>query len=106
MEVKSPYDEKAAALDSGPESYVQEGTSEAVEGEVFAAGEGAVNFRTVGWIRAAMFFTKMTFSAGVLSIPAALYTLGAVAGAIFILFWGVLNTCGYSLSSLRREMGY
>jgi hypothetical protein len=34
----------------------------------------------------------MTFAAGVLSIPSALYTLGAVAGAIFILFWGLLNT--------------
>jgi len=39
-----------------------------------------------------MFFTKMTFAAGVLSIPGALYTLGAVAGAIFIAFWGALNT--------------
>jgi hypothetical protein len=34
------------------------------EGEVFAIGEDGVNFRTVGWIRAAMFFTKMTFAAG------------------------------------------
>jgi hypothetical protein len=81
------------------------------EGEVFAVGEDGVDFRTVGWIRAAMFFTKMyvlhkilisllilkkisrTFAAGVLSIPSALYTLGAVAGAIFIAFWGGLNTC-------------
>lgn len=39
-----------------------------------------------------MFFTKMTFAAGVLSIPSALYTLGAVTGAIFITFWGGLNT--------------
>jgi len=63
------------------------------ENEVFAVGEDGVDFRTVGWIRAAMFFTKMTFAAGVLSIPSALYTLGAVVGAILIAFWGGLNTC-------------
>lgn len=65
------------------------------EGEVFAAGEDGVQFRTVGWIRAAMFFTKMTFATGVLSIPSALYTLGAVVGALFIAFWGGMNTCKY-----------
>ncbi|KAK4549995.1 hypothetical protein LTR36_002962 [Oleoguttula mirabilis] len=42
--------------------------------------------------QAAIFLLKMTFAAGVLSIPSALYSLGAVAVAIFILFWGVLNT--------------
>lgn len=62
------------------------------EAELFVAGQDGVNFRTVGWIRASMFFLKMTFAAGVLSIPGALYNLGAVAGAIFIVFWGVLNT--------------
>jgi hypothetical protein len=62
------------------------------EDEVFATGANGVNFRTVGWLKAAIFLLKMTFAAGVLSIPASLYTLGAVAGAIFILFWGVLNT--------------
>jgi hypothetical protein len=62
------------------------------EAEVFAAGEGGVNFRNVGWIKAAIFLLKMTFAAGVLSLPTALYELGAIAGAIFILFWGFLNT--------------
>ncbi|KAE9981418.1 hypothetical protein EG327_006226 [Venturia inaequalis] len=62
------------------------------EREVFAVGEDGVHFRTVGWIRAAMFFTKTTFATGVLSIPSALYTLGAVAGALFIAFWGAMNT--------------
>ncbi|EXJ95878.1 hypothetical protein A1O1_01003 [Capronia coronata CBS 617.96] len=62
------------------------------DAEVFATGEDGIEFRTVGWVRAAMFFTKMTFATGVLAIPAALYSLGAVAGAIFIVFWGGLNT--------------
>ncbi|KIW73158.1 hypothetical protein PV04_01296 [Phialophora macrospora] len=62
------------------------------EAEVFVTGQGGINFRTVGWVRASMFFTKMTFATGVLAIPAALYVLGAVAGAIFIVFWGAVNT--------------
>ncbi|EXJ94657.1 hypothetical protein A1O1_03053 [Capronia coronata CBS 617.96] len=62
------------------------------EAEVFVTGADGVNFRTVGWIRASMFFLKMTFASGVLSIPAALYNLGAGAGAFFIVFWGLLNT--------------
>lgn len=68
------------------------GTVDEAEVFVSGAGEGAVNFRNVGWIKAAIFLLKMTFAAGVLSLPSALYELGAIAGAIFILFWGLLNT--------------
>lgn len=68
------------------------GTVSPAETEVFASGEGVVNFRNVSWIKAAIFLLKMTFAAGVLSLPTALYELGAVAGAIFIMFWGLLNT--------------
>lgn len=71
------------------------GTLEFVEKEVFATDIDGVNFRTVGWIRAAVFFLKMTFATGVLSIPSALYSLGAIAGAVFTVFWGVVNTCMY-----------
>ena len=67
------------------------------EAEVFTASEGGVNFRNVGWIRAAIFLLKMTFAAGVLSLPTALYELGAIAGAIFILFWSLVNTYMASL---------
>lgn len=80
------YDEKKSSGSIASSRSVE-------EREVFAVGEDGVEFRTVGWIRAAMFFTKMTFAAGVLSIPSALYTLGAVPGALFIAFWGGLNTC-------------
>lgn len=61
------------------------------EAEVFDSKNG-VDFRTVGWLRAAMFCIKMTFATGVLSIPGSLHTLGAVAGSIFVLFWCLLNT--------------
>lgn len=82
-------DIKTTPRDSPPGSTtIKEG-----EVEVFSAGHDGVDFRTVGWVRAAMFFTKMTFATGVLSIPSALYTLGAVVGALFIVFWGGLNTC-------------
>jgi amino acid permease len=35
----------------------------------------------------------MTIGVGVLSIPSSLHTLGAVVGLLFIVFWGLLNTC-------------
>jgi hypothetical protein len=41
---------------------------------------------------------------GVLSIPFALYTLGAVTGAIFIAFWGGLNTCEFQTSTLTYSL--
>ncbi|KAF9891030.1 hypothetical protein FE257_005289 [Aspergillus nanangensis] len=82
---------EASDCDHGSES-TEVHNGNVSELEVFTGGDNSVDFRTVGWVRAAMFFLKMTFAAGVLSIPASLYTLGAVAGALFILFWGVLNT--------------
>ncbi|KAK5742128.1 hypothetical protein LTS12_024372 [Elasticomyces elasticus] len=63
------------------------------EGEVFGAtGEGHVDFRTVGWVRAAVFLIKQTFATGVLSMPSAMYYLGGATSAIFIIWWGVINT--------------
>lgn len=63
------------------------------EAEVFGIErEGQVDFRTVGWIRAAIFLVKQTFATGVLSIPSAMYYMGAIAGCISIVFWGALNT--------------
>ncbi|OCT47761.1 hypothetical protein CLCR_03500 [Cladophialophora carrionii] len=88
-------DEKRPDIEATVPSSPVEGQSQSWsvdEAEVFVTGHDGVNFRTVGWIRASMFFLKMTFAAGVLSIPAALYNLGAVAGCIFIVFWGGLNT--------------
>ncbi|KAL2415613.1 Transmembrane transporter [Exophiala dermatitidis] len=66
-------------------------TGHAGELEIFKADEGAVNFRTVGWKRAAVIFFKIQFSTGVLSLPVALNTLGAVGGSLSIIGWGLLN---------------
>lgn len=60
------------------------------ESEVFGGGE--VNFRTVGWVRASTFLIKQTFATGVLSMPSAMYFLGAVPGCISIVVWGAVNT--------------
>ncbi|KAK4689575.1 hypothetical protein P7C73_g531, partial [Tremellales sp. Uapishka_1] len=60
--------------------------------EVFGHGEGQVDYRTTGWVKAAIFFVKMTFATGVLSIPYSLQTLGFGVGCFFIAFWSALNT--------------
>lgn len=60
------------------------------ESEVF--GDGQVDFRTVGWIRAATFLIKQTFATGVLSMPSAMYFTGALPGCISIVVWGAVNT--------------
>lgn len=59
--------------------------------EVFKQ-DASVNFRTVGWPRATVIFLKIIFATGVLSIPVAMASLGAVGGALSVLGWGMLNT--------------
>ena len=61
--------------------------------EVFKHVEGGVDYRTVGWMRAAVIFLKVIFATGVLSIPSAMVSLGAVGGALNVIGWGVINTC-------------
>jgi hypothetical protein len=62
--------------------------------EVFKkVGDGGVEFRTVSWQRATVIFLKIIFATGVLSIPSAMYSLGAVGGSLLILAFGALNTC-------------
>ncbi|KAL4863819.1 hypothetical protein BDV12DRAFT_189415 [Aspergillus spectabilis] len=63
-------------------------------GEVFGRGDGDVNFRTVGWIHAAMIFLKVIFATGVLSISSVMFDFGAVPGSIVLVAFTVLN--GYS----------
>ncbi|KAI0134108.1 amino acid transporter [Xylariales sp. AK1849] len=60
--------------------------------EVFQKTEDGVDFRNVSWPRATIIFLKIIFATGVLSIPTAMYSLGAVGGALSVVGWGVLNT--------------
>ncbi|EME48687.1 hypothetical protein DOTSEDRAFT_57995 [Dothistroma septosporum NZE10] len=61
------------------------------EHEVFRK-DGEVNFRTVGWPRASVIFLKVIFATGVLSIPTAMVSLGAIGGALNVIGFGMLNT--------------
>lgn len=91
------------------------------EAEVFGVqGEGQIEFRTVGWVRASMFLIKQTFATGVLSIPSAMYYMGSVASCISIVFWGLLNAflayeqvsrispkdCFYCLCEKQTDLGF
>lgn len=60
--------------------------------EVFRKQEGQVDFRTVSWVHASVIFLKLIFATGVLTIPSAMYVLGALPGAINVLGWQFLNT--------------
>ncbi|KAK8048368.1 hypothetical protein PG994_010098 [Apiospora phragmitis] len=60
--------------------------------EVFKRQEGQVDFRTVSWIHASVIFLKIIFATGVLTIPSAMYVLGAFPGAVNVLGWQFLNT--------------
>lgn len=61
--------------------------------EVFQKNADGVDFRNVSWQRATIIFLKIIFATGVLSIPTAMYSLGAVGGAFSVIGWQLLNTC-------------
>lgn len=86
IQEKSPKTEYAAG---DPEKIV-EGVTE--DFEVFRQTEDGVDFRTVGWPMATIIFLKLIFAVGVLSIPSAMYSLGAVGGALSVIGWQALNT--------------
>ncbi|GAB7352105.1 hypothetical protein MBLNU459_g2604t2 [Dothideomycetes sp. NU459] len=81
--------ESDAHVTEDPEKII-EGTIE--DHEVFKKTTEGVDFRTVGWPRASVIFLKVIFATGVLSIPTAMYSLGAVGGALSVIGWGALNT--------------
>ncbi|EUC37551.1 hypothetical protein COCCADRAFT_85444 [Bipolaris zeicola 26-R-13] len=62
------------------------------DNEVFKKGEGYEDFRTVGWIQTTMILLKIIFATGVLTIPSAMYVLGALPGAINVIGWQAINT--------------
>lgn len=63
------------------------------EHEVFRTGLDGVEFRTISWVRAVIIFVKYTVATGILGIPTALNTLGAVGGAFNVVGWGAMNAC-------------
>ncbi|GJN71099.1 hypothetical protein PLIIFM63780_002311 [Purpureocillium lilacinum] len=72
--------------------------------EIFKKGDGNVDFRTVGWIHASVIFLKVIFATGVLTIPSAMFVLGALPGAINVLGWQFLNTyCAIIQGNFRNS---
>lgn len=74
------------------------------EHEVFKKTEDGVSFRGVGWFKACIIFVKVLFATGVLSLPASLYSLGAVGGSLSIVAWGAFNTYSFViLGNFRKK---
>jgi hypothetical protein len=105
MKVPSTDEKKGPLPDSSQQSDVEHdasGASGAIAGGVFSADNNeefevfktsaGVNFRTVEWPRATVIFLKVIFAVGVLTIPTAMYDLGAVGGTLSVVGWGLLNT--------------
>ncbi|KAF4493548.1 neutral amino acid permease, partial [Fusarium agapanthi] len=84
---------------------IEFGRQEGVDdGEVFQKIPGKVDFRTVGWIQASVIFLKVIFATGVLTIPSAMFVLGALPGAINVLGWQGLNTyCAIVQGNFRNR---
>ncbi|GAA5856123.1 hypothetical protein JCM9279_004919 [Rhodotorula babjevae] len=69
------------------------GEEDAVDG-VFGerAGEGAVDYRSLGWIGATVLLAKTQIGLGVLSIPSVFETLGIIPGVIILIVLAILTT--------------
>jgi hypothetical protein len=80
----------------GPPSSVKNGVlidDESQSQEVFQKSADGVDFRTVTWQRLIIILLKIQVATGVLGIPGAMGTLGAVPGALSVVGWQALNTC-------------
>jgi amino acid permease len=68
------------------------------------ANANDVNYKTLGRWRACVLLITIEVGIGILSLPAALKTLGLIPGIIAILGFGVLTTyCGYILVQFYRR---
>ncbi|OIW33224.1 amino acid transporter [Coniochaeta ligniaria NRRL 30616] len=102
--------EKAEAITAAPQrsstSSIEAGKLENTEEsfEVFKRDGTSVDFRTVGWIQASVIFLKLIFATGVLTIPSAMFVLGAFPGAVNVLGWQALNTyCAIIQGNFRNS---
>jgi hypothetical protein len=60
--------------------------------EVFKSTSEGVDFRTVTWQRLIIILLKVQIATGVLGIPGAMGSLGAVPGALLVIGWQAVNT--------------
>ena len=82
-------------VDPEPVPSIKDGvlTDDRENQEVFKASADGVDFRTVTWQRLIIILLKVQVATGVLGIPGAMGTLGAVPGALSVVGWQALNTC-------------
>jgi hypothetical protein len=73
---------------------------DAVFGTIHADGP---DYRAVGWMGTAVLMMKTQVGLGVLSIPAALQTLGMVPGVICLMVIAIMTTCERALKKARDE---
>lgn len=106
----SPTDEKLAGSKHGVEPASSDAsirygavTDEREAREVFKTSADGVDFRTITWQRLIIILLKVQVATGVLSIPSALGSLGAVPGAICIVGWQALNTCKIDSHEKQRS---
>ncbi|TIA90420.1 hypothetical protein E3P99_01565 [Wallemia hederae] len=64
------------------------------EENVFETHEGEMEFKTLKWPMAAIVMTKIQFGLGILSVPSAFASLGAVPGIIILLLMAAMTTWG------------
>ncbi|KAI1764158.1 amino acid transporter [Hypoxylon sp. FL1150] len=78
-------DVKPTEINSGQESANE---VELESHEVFKKTEDGVDFRNVSWQFAAVIFLKTIFA----TVPSAMYSLGALGGALSVVGWSFMNT--------------
>ncbi|CAO1637630.1 unnamed protein product [Jaminaea pallidilutea] len=82
---------KAAVTDEKYEEP-QRDAAVTVNSDVFAAGDGTVEFRGVHWFGAACLIAKSQFGLGVLGIPFTFMTLGFFPGMLSLVILSVITT--------------
>ncbi|CAK7224438.1 hypothetical protein SBRCBS47491_005551 [Sporothrix bragantina] len=89
-------DSKLAVGPVDPEPSIRDGvvggSTSLEDQEVFKATDDGVDFRTVTWQRLIIILLKVQIATGVLGIPGAMGSLGAVPGALLVIGWQALNT--------------
>ncbi|KAF2005832.1 amino acid transporter [Amniculicola lignicola CBS 123094] len=85
---------KSGLNSASPIASISEGaiSSDHGEQEVFKTNVDGVEFRTLTWQRLIIILLKVQIATGVLSIPSAMGSLGAVPGALIVVGWQALNT--------------
>lgn len=71
--------------------------------EVFNDTANGVSFHTVAWPHAAMIFCKILCSTGIMTIPSAMASLGAVSGALIVVGWAIFNTYSAYICGISKQ---